>query len=228
MNSGTILTAMPIVMDTDSQMIGSGPPKVKEVKRSAHNAIERRYRTSINSCIVELKNMVVGVDAKLHKSAILRKAIDHIKHLQNQNNKLKQENMFMKMKMSDKKNSLKDLLVNGPSDIIHGIAITPPRSDESNPSLSPSHSDCSMPASPLTSFGDSIKDESDDNSNDMISSARGMTAHSRLTLCMFMFAVFVLNPFSKLLTGGGMNVQNFEEDYTGRKVLQESSAGKSI
>jgi sterol regulatory element-binding transcription factor 1 len=40
-------------------------PKVKEGKRSAHNAIERRYRTSINDKIVELKNMVVGNDAKV-------------------------------------------------------------------------------------------------------------------------------------------------------------------
>jgi hypothetical protein len=39
-------------------------PKVKEGKRSAHNAIERRYRTSINDKIVELKNMIVGIDAK--------------------------------------------------------------------------------------------------------------------------------------------------------------------
>jgi sterol regulatory element-binding transcription factor 1 len=39
-------------------------PKVKEGKRSAHNAIERRYRTSINDKIIELKNMIVGTDAK--------------------------------------------------------------------------------------------------------------------------------------------------------------------
>jgi hypothetical protein len=40
-------------------------PKVKEGKRNAHNAIERRYRTSINDKIVELKNMIVGNDAKV-------------------------------------------------------------------------------------------------------------------------------------------------------------------
>jgi hypothetical protein len=40
-------------------------PKVREGKRSAHNAIERRYRTSINDKIVELKNMIVGIDAKV-------------------------------------------------------------------------------------------------------------------------------------------------------------------
>lgn len=45
-----------------------GVPKVKEVKRSTHNAIERRYRTSINDKIVELKNMLVGEGGKLNKS----------------------------------------------------------------------------------------------------------------------------------------------------------------
>jgi sterol regulatory element-binding transcription factor 1 len=47
-------------------------PKVKEGKRSAHNAIERRYRTSINDKIVELKNMVVGNDAKVCESLFCR------------------------------------------------------------------------------------------------------------------------------------------------------------
>jgi len=56
-----------------------GVPRVREVKRSAHNAIERRYRTSINDKIIELKNIIVGVDAKLNKSAILRKTIDYIR-----------------------------------------------------------------------------------------------------------------------------------------------------
>ena len=39
---------------------------MKEGKRNAHNAIERRYRTSINDKIVELKNMIVGIDAKVY------------------------------------------------------------------------------------------------------------------------------------------------------------------
>lgn len=46
-------------------------PRVKEVKRSAHNAIERRYRTSINDKIIELKDMVVGPDSKVPEIIIL-------------------------------------------------------------------------------------------------------------------------------------------------------------
>lgn len=204
-----------LVLDSENKFsIGTGPPKVKEVKRSAHNAIERRYRTSINSCIVELKNIVVGAEAKLHKSAILRKAIDHIRHLQNQNNKLKQENMYLKNIMTESKHGLKDLLTSQQN----ASALTPPRSDESNPSLSPTHSDSSMPSSP---FGDSgMKDDSDDSSDS--TSVRGMSSHSRLTLCMFMFAVFIINPFSKMLngySGSSMDSGSMEGDSVRRTIL---------
>lgn len=201
-----------------SQPVAAPQPKVKEVKRSAHNAIERRYRTSINSCIVELKNIVVGVDAKLNKSAILRKAIDHIRHLQKQNNNLKQENMYLKMKMANRKNSLKDLLVSNVQEEVGG-PITPPRSDESsNPSLSPSHaSDNSMPASPYGSIDDSLNDE------DIGANVRGMTAHSRLTLCMFMLAVLVINPFGSFLTSR-LDEQEESLDVTGRRILAVDEA----
>uniref|UniRef100_A0A182T7F5 BHLH domain-containing protein n=1 Tax=Anopheles maculatus TaxID=74869 RepID=A0A182T7F5_9DIPT len=180
-----------------------GVPKVKEVKRSAHNAIERRYRTSINSCIVELKNIVVGVDAKLNKSAILRKAIDHIRHLQKQNNLLKQENMAYKMRLADQKHSLKDLLVGQQhlADEMMAGPITPPRSDESNPSSSPAHSDSSMPGSPFTGSGSLSSGGGDDLlDDDMLSGLGGMSSNARLTICMFMLAVLVVNPFGSLLS----------------------------
>lgn len=211
--TGAILTTVPLVLDNDAKFsIGSSPqPKVKEVKRSAHNAIERRYRTSINSCIVELKNMVVGVDAKLHKSAILRKAIDHIRYLQSQNNKLKQENMYLKNIMTESKHGLKDLLITQQN----ANAMTPPRSDESNPSLSPTHS--SMPSSPSSPF-DEMKDESDEGS-DIITSVRGMTSHSRLTLCMFMLAVFIVNPLSNLIKVGNNEKSSNNMDSSGRRTI---------
>lgn len=217
-NQGAILTTVPLVLDSDTKFtIGtSSPPvvgKVKEVKRSAHNAIERRYRTSINSCIVELKNIVVGVDAKLHKSAILRKAIDHIRYLQNQNNKLKQENMYLKNIMTENnKHGLKDLLITQQN----ASAMTPPRSDESNPSLSPAHSDSSMPSSP---FEDStIKDDSDEGS-DIITSVRGMNSHSRLTLCMFMLAVFLVNPLGNMIKMGNSEQNSYSVDGSGRRTI---------
>ena len=214
--TGTILTTgIPVVLDTENKLQinrlqSSGPPKVKEGKRSAHNAIERRYRTSINSCIVELKNMVVGVDAKLHKSAILRKAIEHIRYLQNQNNKLKQENMYLKKMQMNNNHSLKDLLVGTATEEIINGPITPPRSDESNPSLSPSRSESSMPPSP------GYLDKDDD---EVMSTVRGMTSHSRLTLCMFMFAVLAFNPFGSFLSNKQNVIGDEEDSRSIRRIL---------
>lgn len=39
----------------------------------------------------------MGTDAKMHKSGVLRKAIDYIKYLQQVNHKLRQENMVLKL-----------------------------------------------------------------------------------------------------------------------------------
>lgn len=123
---------------------GKGQGGVKTEKRSAHNLIEKRYRTSINDKIVELKDLVCGPDAKvrlsfsktikmkflqffiealqfaerkktgtllrvcvilmllplffkMNKAGVLRKAIEVIMKLQNENARLKQENMSLKM-----------------------------------------------------------------------------------------------------------------------------------
>ena len=44
------------------------PPKGE--KRTSHNAIEKRYRLSINDKIIELKNLVVGEEAKVQYSYV--------------------------------------------------------------------------------------------------------------------------------------------------------------
>lgn len=60
---------IPVVLDTNKIQINGIIPQIKEnkppTKRSAHNAIERRYRTSINDKIIELKNIIVGEEAKV-------------------------------------------------------------------------------------------------------------------------------------------------------------------
>lgn len=68
--NGIITSGIPFVLDSESKVaINRVQPvkeqKVKEVKRSAHNAIERKYRTSINDKIIELKNIIVGEEAKV-------------------------------------------------------------------------------------------------------------------------------------------------------------------
>ncbi|XP_019761748.2 sterol regulatory element-binding protein 1 isoform X2 [Dendroctonus ponderosae] len=173
---------IPVRIDSENKVaINRMPPvkevKVKEVKRSAHNAIERKYRTSINDKIVELKNIVVGEEAKLNKSAILRKTIDYIRFLQNSNARLKEENMALKM--STTQNTLKGLLTNN---VNYDPEDTPPHSDVS--------SEHSSPSSP--EFSTMVKDDSDD---EVLPNSKGMLDHSRLTLCIFMLAMVAFNPF---------------------------------
>lgn len=234
----------------------SGPPKVKEVKRSAHNAIERRYRTSINDKITELKNLVVGDSAKLNKSAVLRKSIDKIRELSRQNYELKTEVQRLQRELVSRDGlKVKDLLhvnlkkrktsmdvmdvysnsnAKRPND--NNVPLTPPRSDESNPSLSPTHSDMSMPSSPLFaesngSMNGSVKDMSS-NEEELISipSVRGMGSHARLTLCMFMFAMLAINPFKALLgdDGSSSSAYGTDEDIGGirRNILSVDKYGE--
>jgi Helix-loop-helix DNA-binding domain len=250
-NNKLRVAAQTVAQGQSSSSSSVGVPKVREVKRSAHNAIERRYRTSINSCIVELKNMVVGEEAKLHKSAILRKAIDHIRHLQKENKKLREENRCLRNHLTKGKPTLKDLLINDhhmssgqPSlaeELITNGGLTPPRSDESDPSFSPAHSDNSMPLSPFSSFSGSSPQNGNSGygKDEMLSddepvavprgSQKGMSSHSRLTLCMVMFAVLVINPFGTLLSNGSSGIGGgADEASASRRSILWSVEGESF
>lgn len=212
-NGQILATGIPVMLDSENKVpINRIPkePKVKEVKRSAHNAIERKYRTSINDKIVELKNMIVGIDAKLNKSAILRKTIDYIRFLQNSNSRLKQENMMLKM--SSQKNTLHELLAptaaspdtyplpdqNSPPPSDASMSQSPANSLPPSPDSGITYHHIQVPSNNLMFSASSGCDDSSNSGSDderMISVTRGMLDHSRIALCMFMLVVVAVNPF---------------------------------
>lgn len=217
-------------------------PKVTEVKRSTHNAIERRYRTSINDKIVELKTMLVGTGGKLNKSAILKKSIDKINDLENENYDLKMENARLRDLFNSgnvvgdvgiEHSALKNLLLQktmnrqkrrytqstGSSadyNSSNDRMTPPPTSDDSNPS-SPAHSENTVGSmSPLaddeitTEISRSYRDSEQSSAKRVRTSNRGMSTHSKLALCIFMFAIVTLNPLASLLSNERSDSNGFD------------------
>uniref|UniRef100_A0A3Q3GPP0 Sterol regulatory element-binding protein 1 n=1 Tax=Labrus bergylta TaxID=56723 RepID=A0A3Q3GPP0_9LABR len=209
MGGGTILTTVPVMVDTDKLPINriaiSGKPfgqPHKGEKRTAHNAIEKRYRSSINDKILELKDLVAGTEAKLNKSAVLRKAIDYIRYIQQSNQKLKQENMALKM-AAQKNKSLKDLVameVDEKADVKAELP-TPPASDVGSPS---SFSHCGSDSEPDSPMGEDTKPNVGILDGAAAGGgAGGMLDRSRMALCAFTFLFLSLNPLAALLCSSG-------------------------
>uniref|UniRef100_A0A3Q0QRE7 Sterol regulatory element-binding protein 2 n=1 Tax=Amphilophus citrinellus TaxID=61819 RepID=A0A3Q0QRE7_AMPCI len=163
--------------------IGPGGVVKEGERRTTHNIIEKRYRSSINDKIVELRDLVMGSDAKMHKSGVLRKAIDYIKYLQQVNHKLRQENLALKMANQKNNVELKEEVV----------LMSPPASDSGSGSphqFSPYCVD-SEPGSPLLDH-EQVKSEPD-------SPSVGVMDRSRLLLCALTFFCLSLNPLPSLL-----------------------------
>ncbi|EHB10627.1 Sterol regulatory element-binding protein 1 [Heterocephalus glaber] len=227
-SGGTILATVPLVVDADKLPInrlaaGSKAPgsaQSRGEKRTAHNAIEKRYRSSINDKIVELKDLVVGTEAKLNKSAVLRKAIDYIRFLQHSNQKLKQENLSLRSAVHKSK-SLKDLVSDCGSGENADVAmegvksevvdtLTPPPSDAGSPSQSSPLSLSSRSSGSGGSGSDSEPDspviEDSQVKPEQLPSphSRGMLDRSRLALCALVFLCVFYNPLASLLSGRGL------------------------
>ncbi|KAL3215904.1 hypothetical protein MRX96_033376 [Rhipicephalus microplus] len=197
--AATSAAGIPLVLEADklSRVVTVKPPNKGE-KRNAHNAIERRYRSSINDKIVELKNMVVGPEAKLNKSAVLRKAIDYLRFLQNANAKLKQENIMLKLAVQQTGANVSDILLDQKSLMAEASQEAEPPSPPQSPS------ETKFP-SPL----------------------RGAMMHtSRMALCIFTFAFFALNPFGWLLAGPSGDTYTLASSHAaGRTILSAEGDG---
>ncbi|CAL8264993.1 unnamed protein product [Gadus morhua 'NCC'] len=239
MSGGTILTTMPIMMDGEKLpinriTINSKPMGLphKGEKRTAHNAIEKRYRSSINDKILELKDLVAGTEAKLNKSAVLKKAIEYIRYIQQTNQKLKQENISLKM-AAQKNKSLKDIVameVDGPE--VKSELPTPPASDVGSPT---SFSHCSSDSEPDSPMGEETKPLNGAlDASSAGGGVGGMLDRSRMALCAFTFLFLSLNPLAALLcgsTGAGDGVGDNGDaspHSTGRNMLGLTAASWGV
>ena len=187
-----------------------------KVRKSGHNAIEKRYRSSINDRIVELKNILAGEDAKMNKSAILRKAIEYIRFLQNKNSKLEQENKQLKSKIQQLKEPRYSVLTGGGMMGPAGPgSLSPPYS---NPAHSPGSdhydSDSTSSHSPVPA---SVTE---------VMTPGGMVDKSRLALCMVMFSVLLFNPLSPLIDDTD-SVYTTGDAGVGRTILEAETGPMS-
>ncbi|KAI5618645.1 sterol regulatory element-binding protein 2, partial [Silurus asotus] len=149
-------------------------------RRTTHNIIEKRYRSSINDKILELRDLVMGNDTKMHKSGVLRKAIDYIKYLQQVNQKLRQENLTLKMASQKQKSVC----------VVDEVSILTPSPSDSG-SASPQFSIDSEPNSPLL---DPMKSEPSSPPSSV-----GVMDRSRVLLCALTFLCVSLNPLPSLI-----------------------------
>ncbi|XP_041860840.1 sterol regulatory element-binding protein 2 [Melanotaenia boesemani] len=191
--------------------LGPGVVVKEGERRTTHNIIEKRYRSSINDKIVELRDLVMGNDAKMHKSGVLRKAIDYIKYLQQVNHKLRQENLALKM--ANQKN--KPVTLSEDVELKQEVVMmSPPASDSGSGSphqFSPYCVD-SEPGSPLLDH-DQVKIEPDS------PSSVGVMDRSRLLLCALTFFCLSLNPLPSLLGSESSGSPNLSAGHVPSRTL---------
>ncbi|KAK2563255.1 Sterol regulatory element-binding protein 1 [Acropora cervicornis] len=202
--NGVLTATIPIVLDPNkipiSRLASSkGPSGAKTEKRSAHNLIEKRYRTSINDKIVELKDLVCGQDTKMNKAGVLRKAIEMIQRLQNENGRLKQENVTLKMEQQ-KRDTILELIKKqkkqqiGESDIAEATSMSNSKTGEIE-EVSTGTKIIPNPLTPLSPDASS-KEKTHIKLEQLPVNSCGMLDRTRVALFAFMFAFMFVNPLS--------------------------------
>ena len=219
----------------------------KVSKRTSHNAIEKKYRSSINDKILELKNRVAGPNIKLQKSGILRKALDFINNMEEDNRRLKCENntyrsalqtiqlnstnlTVIQSVLNNLNSSFEKTFVDTP------MPNTPPSSSPSDGDSRFSTSDSDIASNNSFSFSSSSpksdiiisakKASSNNNKRESPKSNKRikkepMSDTSRVMLCMVVMSVLFFNPFNLIISSagpGGFNPSSLKPYGTGQHL----------
>jgi len=208
--------SMALVGDENSMVVGK---KLKPHKRTSHNAIERKYRSSINDKITELKNKVAGPNVKLQKSGILRKALEFIGNIEATNRKLVEENNMLRsalktISMNSNNQSVIESVIRG----VNYNTSTSPSSDTGSPCFfntpSPSSSENTFSMSNTDSSNDSsptstpmaspqpssVKRASTYTNKSSSNKKQASSDRSRVILCAILLSVLVFNPFGLIMS----------------------------
>lgn len=191
--------------------IGTDVKKLKIPKRTSHNAIEKKYRSSINDKILELKIKVAGKDVKLQKSGILRKALDYINNLEENNRQVVEENRRLRTALQTISLNSSNLSII--QSVINSINLTESRlklateSPNTPPSSGSSIDDDSILSSSDSdnSLGQQHLPLHKPNSTKLTRSYKkkvkkeAIKESSRIILCMVVMSVLFFNPFSLIL-----------------------------
>ncbi|XP_076821469.1 sterol regulatory element-binding protein 1-like isoform X2 [Clavelina lepadiformis] len=232
-NGSAVITQVPLLVDgrkypiqrLPSTTIPKPEPKPQPAKRSSHNAIEKRYRSSINDKIIELKDLLIGSDSKLNKAAVLKKAIDYIKFLTNANRRLKMENQLLKKHLtSNEKLTVRDLVKNDISVLDETVfdphmecLPTPPHSDPDSPQSS-SMQDLDSPQMIDEFITANEVEQTASQANTTIT--QGID-RNRVLLSVFMFTCLFFNPANSIISALTPSVGNLEgsEHISGRRTI---------
>nr|XP_039251874.1 sterol regulatory element-binding protein 1-like [Styela clava] len=230
----TLLAALPfseVMEKSHTDQHTKQPPK-----RSSHNAIEKRYRCSINDKIAELREMLMSKDTKSNKAAVLKKAIDYINFLTNANKRLKTENAFLRKHLSlNDKVTVRDLIekdirLTDAHDISSDVDSPFPAQQRSSGYPTPPHSD---PDSPLFS---NPSPDSPQSMDELLTGAdvqnlnggnQGMAHAGKAAMCLFMVAFLAFNPIGTAFQSFGSFSASEGEDnhmYAGRRILGTETA----
>jgi len=208
-NNVILVQKLPIdrVTTTASSKSQNKPPA--KSNRSAHNAIEKRYRASINKRIQELQELLFpnGSEQKLSKASILERAIRQIKYYRTKNENQQKKIDWLQSCIAKAGHIPGEMVAKEPTmysnDILGGLPSPPDSTYHGSPSYNGSPSSSYVTSSPDYAMNDSpprIQDHS---------TFRKMSDNKRFVLCLVTCMIFSFLPTGFESVGqGAPSVEN--------------------
>jgi len=211
-NNVILVQKVPIDRVTTTATTKSQSKPAPKSNRSAHNAIEKRYRASINKRIQELQELLFpnGSEQKLSKASILERAIRQIKYYRTKNESQQKKINWLQNCLSKAGNIPGEMVAKEPTmygnDMMGGLP-SPPDSIYGSPSYNGSPSSSYVNSSPDYMMQDSPPRNQDH------STFRKMSDNKRFVLCLVTCMIFSILPIG--FDGFSQAAPNLENNHHG-------------